>query len=72
LKRIYAKIKKYPLAVYGIDAAIMDMAVDLSNIHGLLISDATHIAVMKTRGITSIATNDDDFERVESIDIYKP
>lgn len=70
--RDYARIREYPLVIHGVDVAIIDMAVDLSNKHGLLISDATHIAFMKTRGITNIATNDGDFGRIGDIDIYKP
>ncbi|VVB67515.1 tRNA(fMet)-specific endonuclease VapC [uncultured archaeon] len=68
----YAEIKEYPLVIYSIDEATLDMAADLSNRFGLLISDATHAAVMKAQGITNIATNDSDFERVNGIDIYKP
>ncbi len=48
------------------------MAVDLSNKHGLLISDASHLAVVRAQGIANIATNDRDFERVNGIDVYKP
>lgn len=68
----YAKMRMYPLVIYGIDAATMDLAVELSNKHGLLISDATHIAVMKAKGIANIATNDGDFKRIDGIDVYKP
>lgn len=70
--RSYADIKEYSLTIYGIDEATMDKAVDLSHRYGLLISDAAHTAVMMARGITNIATNDGDFERVEGIDVYKP
>jgi len=50
----------------------MDTAIDLSRRFGLLISDATHIAIMKAQGIANIATNDVDFERVNGIVIFKP
>ena len=68
----YSAIKAYPLTIYGIDQATMDTAIDLSKRFGLLISDATHIAIMKAQGIANIATNDGDFERVNGIVIYKP
>ena len=48
------------------------MAVDLSNRYGLLISDATHLAVIKSEGISNVATNDRDFQRIDDINIYKP
>lgn len=68
----YAGIMEYPLVVYSIDEATLNKAVALSNRFGLLISDATHIAVMNAQGISNIATNDSDFERVNGIDVYKP
>ncbi len=40
--------------------------------YGLLSNDAIHLATMKKHGITSIATNDRDFERVEWLNIRKP
>ncbi len=68
----YVILKDYPIIICSFDEAALDMAVDLSNKHGLLISDASHVAVMKSQGIANIATNDRDFERVDGIDIYKP
>ena len=68
----YADIKDYPLTIYGIDDETMNSAVELSKKHGLFISDAAHVAIMKSKGVANIATNDSDFERIEGIDIYKP
>lgn len=68
----YSDIKEYPIIICGCDRSVLDMAVDLSNKYGLLISDATHLAVIKSEGISNIATNDTDFQRLNEIDIYKP
>ncbi|NMX20840.1 hypothetical protein C5S30_00035 [ANME-1 cluster archaeon GoMg4] len=38
----------------------------------LLSNDALHVATMKRYGITNIATNDPDFERVGWIKVWKP
>lgn len=38
----------------------------------LMSNDATHVATMKTHGISDIATNDPDFERAEGIKVWKP
>ncbi len=70
--KTYAVIRAYPLVIYSIDEATMDMAADLSNKYGLFISDASHLAVMKMNGISNIATNDNDFQLAEDICIYKP
>jgi len=38
----------------------------------LMSNDAIHVATMKKRGITDIATNDPDFERVNWLKVWKP
>ncbi len=38
----------------------------------LMSNDAIHVAAMEKRGITNIATNDPDFERVGWIKVWKP
>lgn len=38
----------------------------------LMSNDAIHIATMKRLGITNIATNDPDFERVDWVNVWKP
>ena len=40
--------------------------------YALLTNDAFHVATMKRYGITNIATNDPDFERVEWLKAWKP
>jgi len=70
--KTYSDIKDYPIIVCSCDESVLDMAVDLSKKYGLLISDATHLAVIKSEGISNIATNDTDFQRLNEIDIYKP
>jgi len=70
--KTYSVIKDYPIKICSCDESVLDMAVNLSNKYGLLISDATHLAVMKSQGISNIATNDTDFQRLNEIDVYKP
>lgn len=68
----YSDIKEYPVVVCDLGGAIMDKAVELSNRYDLFISDASHLAIVKAQDITSIATNDSDFERVEWIKVWSP
>ena len=70
--KTYSDIKDYPIIICSCDESVLDMAVNLSNKYGLLISDATHLAVIKSEGISNIATNDTDFQRLNEIDVYKP
>ena len=68
----YAYIRRYPITIVEVDEGAMDLSVQISKNYRLLISDAVHIAVMKTRGIVNLASNDSDFERVTGIDLWKP
>jgi hypothetical protein len=68
----YTYIRRYPMMVAGIDEGAMDLAIEFSQRYRLLISDAVHVALMKTRGILDLASNDSDFERVNWINLWKP
>lgn len=39
---------------------------------GLLPRDAIHLAVMHNLGISNLASNDSDFERINWLKLYKP
>jgi predicted nucleic acid-binding protein len=40
--------------------------------YNLLPNDAIHLATVRRYGITNIATNDRDFERVDWLNVWKP
>ena len=46
--------------------------IEISKKYWLMATDAIHVATMKRQGITNIATNDPDFERVEWLKVWKP
>jgi predicted nucleic acid-binding protein len=51
------------------------LLIDASHIavqHGLLTNDAIIVALMQRHGIVNIATNDDDFDCVPGITVWKP
>jgi predicted nucleic acid-binding protein len=52
--------------------AILQQAADLSVTHELLTNDAALLAHMQALGITHLATNDDDFDKVTGITVWKP
>ena len=60
------------LELVEIDGKMFGIALEYSKKYGLLSNDAVHLATMKRHGITNIATNDGDFERVEWLNIWKP
>ena len=60
------------LEIVEIDREIFGVALKYSKKYGLLSNDAIHLATMKRHGLTNVATNDGDFERVEWLNIWKP
>ena len=60
------------LEILAVDGGMVEKSTDLGLQYGLLTTDAIHLSTMKQYGIVNIATNDSDFERVESLTIYKP
>lgn len=60
------------LEIVEIDREVFGVALKYSKKYGLLSNDAIHLATMEKHGITNIATNDGDFERVEWLMIWKP
>ena len=55
-----------------IPAALIDTAASISQQTGLLSNDALVVAVMQANGLTSLASNDRDFDRVSGIARYGP
>ena len=52
-------------------ADLLDAAVIASDV-GLLMNDATIVAQMRRHGVTRLLTNDDDFDRVPGLSVWKP
>ena len=52
--------------------AILQRAAQLSVRHELLTNDAIMLAYMEKLGITHLATNDDDFDPLAGITVWKP
>ncbi len=79
---VYKPVKEYNeylteltyggLEILTVDGGLVEKSIELGSRYGLLITDAIHLSTMKQYGIIHIATNDSDFERVETINIYKP
>ncbi len=80
--KVYKPVKEYcdyltdltygGLEILAVDGGLVEKSIELGLRYGLLTTDAIHLSTIKQYGINNIATNDSDFERVESITIYKP
>jgi predicted nucleic acid-binding protein len=55
-----------------LSAALVRTTAALSQQIGLLTNDAAVIAIMQSHGLTKIASNDPDFDRVPGITRYAP
>jgi predicted nucleic acid-binding protein len=62
-----AKVEVLP--VEGVDVS---RAADLSAPFGLLFNDALIVVIMQRRGLTALASLDDDFDRVPGLTRYAP
>ena len=60
------------LELVNLIAPIVISALEFMKRYRLMSNDAVHVATMKRHGITEIATNDPDFERVDWIKAWKP
>jgi predicted nucleic acid-binding protein len=66
------RLEQLRLTVLPNEAATVGDAVAISQAHQLLSGDASIIVQMQRHGITHLATNDDDFDRVPGITVWKP
>lgn len=60
-----------PLRLLPADSRAILEAAELSRRHGLLTNDAVIVALMRRHGLTHLATNDDDFDAVPGLTVWK-
>jgi len=69
---VAATVRSLRLPVEAITLELLARGADVSSQKRLLTNDALTLAVMEKLGVTILATNDDDFDAVEGITVYKP
>jgi predicted nucleic acid-binding protein len=55
-----------------VDAELLVRAASICNQYGLMVNDALIVATMLKFNIQHLVTNDDDFDRVHGIHVWKP
>lgn len=60
------------LKIVGVGKDALDLALEFSQKYGLLSTDAMHAATMKIEGLNILATNDQDFKRVDWLRLWNP
>ncbi|ETX06243.1 MAG: hypothetical protein ETSY2_18315 [Candidatus Entotheonella gemina] len=71
-QRVVTTVHGLHLPVEAITLDLLVRSAELSAEKRLLTNDALTLAVMEKLGVTVLATNDDDFDAVEGITVYKP
>jgi len=71
-KRVSATVRALNLPVESITLDLLARGADLSAQMRLLTNDALALAVMEKLGVSYLATNDDDFDSVTGITVFKP
>jgi predicted nucleic acid-binding protein len=66
------RVPQLGIQVLTIPADFVAAATAISQHHGLLSNDSLIVAVMQAHGLSKIASNDSDFDRVPSIKRYVP
>jgi predicted nucleic acid-binding protein len=66
------EVPKLGIRILTIAEALVETAALLSRQTGLLSDDALILAIMRQHGLTKIASNDPDFDRVPGITRYEP
>lgn len=61
-----------PMRVLSVDQSLVDSVPQIAQTHSLLTNDAMIVALMRRNGLTHLVTNDDDFDRVPGITVWKP
>jgi predicted nucleic acid-binding protein len=70
--RVVATVRGLRLPVEAITLNLLARGATLSIQERLLTNDALTLAVMEQLGVNVLATNDDDFDTVSGITVYKP
>jgi predicted nucleic acid-binding protein len=66
------EVPRYGIQVLTIPPGLIDAAATVSQGTGLLSNDALIVAVMQANGLTNLASNDADFDRVPGLTRYAP
>jgi predicted nucleic acid-binding protein len=71
-REVARQILALSVSVLPTDPNLLRRAIELSGQHQLLTNDALILATMQRHGLTHLITNDDDFDRVPELTIWKP
>jgi predicted nucleic acid-binding protein len=71
-RRSLDDLQAIPLPILPATGSLLSRAADVSRLYGLLTNDALIVAVMQDHGLSHLASNDADFDRVPALTRYAP
>jgi predicted nucleic acid-binding protein len=71
-KRGINEIRAIGLKVLPVEGGDVSLAADVTSQHGLLSNDALIVVLMRRHGLSHLASNDADFDRVPGITRHAP
>jgi predicted nucleic acid-binding protein len=71
-QNVVETVEKMNVVIVTVTSDHIKQAEKLFAQHGLLTNDSITLAIMQQLGITNIATNDDDFDSVDWVKVWKP
>ncbi len=66
------ELSQLHVQVLPVEPRQVSLAVDVTRQTGLLFNDAVTVAILHVRGLTALASNDADFDRVAGLTRYAP
>jgi len=66
------KVSSFNLKIVSPDITTLARSQEIKKEYGLLSNDALLVYIMKDTGLTNLASNDSDFERLDFIRLYRP
>lgn len=70
--RAMERLAAVPMTLLGMDVQILAEATQLAVRHGLLTNDSAIVALMQRHRLTHLASNDDDFDAIADLRVWKP
>jgi predicted nucleic acid-binding protein len=65
-------VNRMQIPMLPVDMQVLMVAAEMASQYGLLTNDAIIVALMRQNALSDLATNDDDFDRVDDLNVWKP
>jgi predicted nucleic acid-binding protein len=65
------RLSVVPMTILSVDDQLLRDAIRVAVQYGILTNDAVIVALMQRHGLVHLVTNDDDFDRVGGVTVWK-